>query len=459
MWHSLLSYQMINTFSVADATTNLTFFVWATFVLPAAVWVLVFAFQTLWFLGDQGHHQQSRRAMLRKRARFKPVQQRAPPWMRGKFRPFCGQKHPHYRIPNDAPLGAGSRALLCLWELVAVYSYSLSAMQWSTLASLFMLIAWASLVSWSDACQAWLTFKMSKFFGEFIFSMVSPVPKHQAVGLTVVETKSSGPANLRFDSNSARISVDNCCTRSLSNNINHFEDLELTRMGKCRGLGDKPGNGQAIHGTGTLVITIQDDVGGWHVVKLTNSLYVPGAEGVLLSPQHWAQAANDHFPKRKGTGYKGDDETVTLYWNQRKFKRTIYLDPQTNTGVFYSKPGSRIFQAFQNEFVACRVQRKHPEHTTQLPPGVQRQRELEGDGFADKELIPALSPTLESDKIPPDPKSRQNPLTFDPGITQGNSDSTKYFTGPVTNEPEALDKSVELMRWHYRLGHLSFPKL
>ena len=118
--------------------------------------------------------------------------------------------------------------------------------------------------------------------------MVSPVPKHQAVGLTVVETKSSGPANLRFDSNSARILVDNCYTRSLSNNINHFEDLELTRMGKCRGLGDKPGNGQAIHGTGTLVITIQDDVGGWHVVKLTKSLYVPGAKGVLLSPQHWA---------------------------------------------------------------------------------------------------------------------------------------------------------------------------
>ena len=99
---------------------------------------------------------------------------------------------------------------------------------------------------------------------------------HHAVGLAASSTsmaaQSGQPTVTRFDSDSVRVSVDNCCTRSLSNNVHHFEDLVMLPVGKCRGLGDKKGEGRIIQGPGTLVFTIQDDKGGWHVIKLGNSL-------------------------------------------------------------------------------------------------------------------------------------------------------------------------------------------
>jgi hypothetical protein len=49
-----------------------------------------------------------------------------------------------------------------------------------------------------------------------------------------------------------------------------------------------------------------------------------------------------------------------------------------------------------------------------------------------------------------DTSTRMNALTFDP-------------TPPLEEDKEfylaAADDQAELMQWHYRLGHLSFPKL
>lgn len=158
-------------------------------------------------------------------------------------------------------------------------------------------------------------------------------------------------------------------------------------MGKCRGLGDKRGDGQSIAGIGTLVFTIQDDSGQWHVIKLPDSLYIPSAEGVLVSPQHWAQVAKDESPRRNGTCYSGGGSTLVLYWRQRKYRRTITLDPNTNTPVFYSKAGSRIFNAFNAEFVACDAYHTPLERTTALPADVRLQRESEGDIYGNDELL------------------------------------------------------------------------
>ena len=41
------------------------------------------------------------------------------------------------------------------------------------------------------------------------------------------------------------------------------------------------------------------------------------------------------------------DDEIILYWDQRKYKRTIWLDPgQTNTATIQSAPGYSYFTAF-----------------------------------------------------------------------------------------------------------------
>jgi len=57
--------------------------------------------------------------------------------------------------------------------------------------------------------------------------------------------------------------------------MHHFGDLQLKPVGRCQGFGDKRGEGEAIAGEGTLVFTIQDDTGQWHIIRLPNSLYIP----------------------------------------------------------------------------------------------------------------------------------------------------------------------------------------
>jgi hypothetical protein len=185
----------------------------------------------------------------------------------------------------------------------------------------------------------------------------------------------------------------------------------------------------------------------------------------LLCPQHWAQAANDHFPARRGTGYEGDDEDLILFWDQRKFRRTVQYNPRTNTPCFQSAPGTSNYRSFQAMFTACDSYHKPIEQVLHLPPDLQQQREAESEYIGDEDLL--VSPLDNSDassvsssddtvqvknhpRPPKDNLVREGAMTFDPGA------STHEHDHP---EPEAIDDTGELLRWHYRLGHLPFSKL
>ena len=60
-----------------------------------------------------------------------------------------------------------------------------------------------------------------------------------------------------FDLDSFIIGVDNCASATISNNPNHFEDLQPTHdKGCCHGFGDKEGHGAVVTGICTFVFTI-----------------------------------------------------------------------------------------------------------------------------------------------------------------------------------------------------------
>ena len=421
----------------------ITLVMWSYLFFPAAVLIFEYAWDTLASFASRldARRPESQRALLRLSARYKPIRRyQLPYWTRRKIlfqRRLAALRWQRGGCYTDQSMPPQTPKFLRPFSPSQVFAIPFA---------LFRLYIYV---------QEWLS---------WIKINPRPAVSNHIIGFNSISPREKMPISSRFDTDSVKMAIDNCATRSISPNPHHFEDLSLKYVGRCRGLGDKIGSGPSIAGVGTLVFTIQDDSGQWHVIKIPNSLYIPSAGDILISPQHWSQEAKDNFPRKNGTCYIGGDADLVLYWRQRKFKRTIRLDPSTNTAVFYSKPGARIFNAFDAEFVACEANSKPKEHTTQLPPDVLHEREAEGDMYGKEELIHSASPAAD-----PPPKSvrfqqghdknlRREALTFDPEPSTANK-SSHYFSSTIDAERQAKDKSAELMRWHYRLGHMPFAKL
>ena len=116
-----------------------------------------------------------------------------------------------------------------------------------------------------------------------------------------------------FDTDSFLIRVDNCASRTISNNLTDFVNppVEIKSL-YVRGIG---GHVSGIM-RGTLRWNIEDDEGKVHPIIILGSYYVPDAPCRLLSPQHWAQVAKDTKPAPRGTWCATYDDSIVLYWNQ-----------------------------------------------------------------------------------------------------------------------------------------------
>jgi hypothetical protein len=71
-----------------------------------------------------------------------------------------------------------------------------------------------------------------------------------------------------------------------------------------------------------------------HKITLPHTYYSKHAEHRLLSPQHWAQVAN----QGKGTRCITYHESIVLIWGNDKYKKTVPLSP-SNVGVMSTPPG------------------------------------------------------------------------------------------------------------------------
>ena len=91
---------------------------------------------------------------------------------------------------------------------------------------------------------------------------------------------------------------------------------------------------------------IEDDHGLVHVMVITGAYLIPEATMRILSPQHLAQQANDHYPMAEGTGALTTSKNITLFWAQRCFTKTVPLDSKMNVGLTTTASGARSFCAF-----------------------------------------------------------------------------------------------------------------
>jgi hypothetical protein len=286
------------------------------------------------------------------------------------------------------------------------------------------------------------------------------VPLH----LTALLSSSGEPGQVHFDSDSFPIRVNNHASYCMANSPHLFENLVLSDVGKVDGINE----GLEIAGKGTFKFKIADDNGRAHIICIPNLLCLPELKSCLLSPQHWAQEAGDgqtwmvnlahHCVLQGADGWK-----------------TVPFNKSSNTPIFYTVSSSCAYQAFTGTFEAleapffqretviripgCRLLREDAEIMPEefiakedLHHGATKKKSLEVDEV-DKDdntvCISNLPPPLE-DPEEPDTFIRRGPLTFDPSPPLAEDEDA-----PLA----AANDQAELMRWHYRLGHLPLPKL
>ena len=172
-------------------------------------------------------------------------------------------------------------------------------------------------------------------------SVLNQVRTYYVMDSTEEREQPSAPA--QFDSDSFMISVDNCASYVISNNKKHFVGpiRPIPRKSKesVIGIGDSR---VPVIGKGTVLWRWDDDEGVSHKHYIRNSLYVPGSDHCLLSPQHWSQQAKDGH----GTWCATYDDTCVLFWKQQRFKRTLKWDRATNTARFWSSEGALRYRVF-----------------------------------------------------------------------------------------------------------------
>ena len=234
-----------------------------------------------------------------------------------------------------------------------------------------------------------------------------------------------------FDSDSFLIAIDNCASSCFTNNRNDYITHRSTNT-IVRGVGN-----QKLTTIGTVKWQLQDDRGRKHTFIIPNVYHAPQLPWRLLSPQHLAQTRNDN----EGTGCLTLGDRLELFWDHRKYRKTLPLS-ENNIGLTYSAPNPHKFYAF-----AATIPPLESPHIIPFDPDELDSPEMlasKGEPISKEEAEP-----IENDEAAENDKAAAEPIDF--------ADSTQALPKSL---PENLTaKQWELMKLHYRLGHISMHRL
>ena len=265
--------------------------------------------------------------------------------------------------------------------------------------------------------------------------------------------KCCGHCNFAFDSDSFEIGIDNHASACISNCAEDFISHITPCKAKLKGI---TGNTIKVVGIGTVRWHWNDDQGRPHEQIIKGVYYIPDAPIRILAPQHWSQQANDHKPNRDGTHCGTYHDRCELLWNQGKFKRTVKWSNRTNTAIFRSAPGYKKYRSFSSQI-------DEMENYNDLEKVSFDATNVVSD---DEDDAYGQGPTDEEVRImEPQPK-----FTVDEDI-QSYFEQTPHKQGQAKTHVHvhrieddedrlsAVSPEAELLRWHYRLGHMSFKRI
>ena len=104
--------------------------------------------------------------------------------------------------------------------------------------------------------------------------------------------------------------LDNGASACITNDKDNFIKPPKRVDRKVKGI---KGHANATH-RGTLKWHIEDDQGLVHVMVIKGAYLIQYAVTRILSPQHLAQQAEDHYPMAEGTGALTASKNITPFW-------------------------------------------------------------------------------------------------------------------------------------------------
>ena len=161
-------------------------------------------------------------------------------------------------------------------------------------------------------------------------------------GMTTTWTNDQTAPSGTFDSDSQVLMLDDSASVCITNDKKDFIEPLKQVDRKVKGI---KGHAKATH-RGTLKWHIEDDHGLVHVMVIKGAYLIPDMVTRILSPQHLAQRVDDHYPMAEGTGALTTSKSITLFWAQRCFAKTVPLDSKTIVGLTMTASGARSFRAF-----------------------------------------------------------------------------------------------------------------
>jgi hypothetical protein len=245
---------------------------------------------------------------------------------------------------------------------------------------------------------------------------------------------------MEFHTDSFDILIDNCCSHTLTNDINDYIEPPVKSSVRVRGYNGSTNSTMV----GTVKWKIKDDKGKIHSFILPNTYYSPSVETRLLSPQHWAQ-----------TRKKGRDsycityhDAIIMRWNKDKYQITAPLDNRKHRNVGVVRSASGITQYL----TSCKV--IDEEFTTLAYPATICMDCQIAEVTDDEASVEA--PKVSQDKSEKGMDGVRKSRTNERGNLQGSRIRAILHDEDETEEedfPTYAQDSQEYMHWHYRLNH------
>ena len=248
--------------------------------------------------------------------------------------------------------------------------------------------------------------------------------------------------NVRFDTDSAPVGIDNRCTACISHVAQDFIG-PLRDSGKTiKGFAGSKTKGVKV---GTLVWKWEDNEGKTSKFIIPHSYYVPEGKVRLLSPQHWAKSQQPNRKKitnkRHGTICQTTSDDITLMWNNRQSKLTVPLGADNNVATFHLACGFSKYDEF------CMEAQVEDEQIMIGSDKPLTHKEVESQKGVWSKNIHA--------RFLDGPKKKQSE----------DQDKEYDFDLPLERDKvndqkmEDQDPSSGLLKLHHRFGHISFRKL
>ena len=254
-----------------------------------------------------------------------------------------------------------------------------------------------------------------------------------------------------FDTDSFEIGIDTLASKCMSPVLEDFVPGSLMDCTKSKKQGVQPfGKGPKLRvmKRGTLVWKVEDDDGNTHVFYIPGSLYVPDGRTRLLSPQHWARALVLCGDDKNTTCARQFYNRNVMTWGDRgQFHKTVYCSSRSNVPMMSSAGGYTQYEAHISEF--------YEDMDEDLSCLECCQAVASPAYISDEESV-------ENEAVLEQPRSIEGEENLVDLLTPENDEDTQPIHVEPIDDEELMSATTikgELLRWHYRLGHLSFNKL